>query len=84
MCIICENPCNLWITMWKMLKIPFVACFKDAFCFIFPQKKRDYRFHVVKLTCRKFPKGIYVYRKVSSEFFLIPKGLYVKMLTNHI
>lgn len=34
-----DNLCNLWITMLKMFEISFVACFKDAFCYNFPQKK---------------------------------------------
>ena len=32
------NLCNPWITMLKMFEISFVACFKDAFCYNFPQK----------------------------------------------
>ena len=37
MCIIRENLWNLWITQWEMSKIPFLACFKDAFCSNFSQ-----------------------------------------------
>ena len=37
-----------------------------------------------KVKCLKFPKGIHVYRKINDDLSLIPKELYVKMLTNDI
>ena len=40
-------------------------------------EERNYRFYVAKQTCPKFPKGIYVYRKINDDLSLIPKGLYV-------
>jgi hypothetical protein len=47
-------------------------------------KKQHYRLYVAKYNCLKFPKGIHVYRKIKPSLPLIPKGLYVEMLTNHI
>jgi hypothetical protein len=39
---------------------------------------RNYRFYVATLKHYKFPKGMYIYRKQSEHFSLIPKGFYVK------
>ena len=38
-----------------------------------------FQFFKMMRFCLKFPKGMYVYRKTSDNFSLIPKGLYVKM-----